>query len=172
LQLATIGTLARPSSQAAFRRGPSRYNDDVDDRRRAGQMLYGREHVKKYRETGGEEGHEWLPGVYTLLLTTTGHKSGNPYTTPLIYGEDGSDYIIVASKGGDDEHPDWYRNIESDPEVEIQVGSEVMTATARTASSDQRPRLWEKMAKIWPDYNEYTKKTDREIPVVVLTPHS
>lgn len=135
-------------------------------------MLYGREHVEKYRETGGEAGHEWRPGVFTLLLTTTGNKSGNPYTTPVIYGQDGSNYIIVASKGGDDEHPDWYRNIESDPEVEIQVGSEVMAATARTASSEERPRLWEKMAEIWPDYNEYAKKTDREIPTVVLTPRS
>ena len=70
-------------------------------------MLYGREHVEKYRETGGELGHEWRPGVFTLLLTTTGNKSGNPYTTPVIYGQDGSDYIVVASKGGDDEHPDW-----------------------------------------------------------------
>jgi len=135
-------------------------------------MLYGREHVMKYRETDGEVGHEWQPGVFTLLLTTTGHKSGNPYTTPVIYGEDASGYIVIASKGGADEHPDWYRNIESQPDVEIQVGGQVMDATARTASSEERPRLWEKMAEIWPDYNEYTRKTDRELPVVVLTPHS
>ena len=135
-------------------------------------MLFGKEHVEKYRETGGEVGHEWQPGVHTLLLTTTGHKSGNPYTTPLIYGEDGSDHIVVASNGGAPDHPDWYRNLESHPDVEIQVGSEVMSATARTASSEERPRLWAKMAEIWPHYNEYTRKTDREIPVVVLTSHS
>jgi proline iminopeptidase len=135
-------------------------------------MLYGREHVEKYRETGGELGHEWRPGVFTLLRTTTGNKSGNPYTTPVIYGEDASGYIVIASKGGADEHPDWYRNLEAHPEVEIQVERNVMAAMARTASAEERARLWEKMAEIWPDYNEYTRKTDREIPVVVLTPHS
>jgi deazaflavin-dependent oxidoreductase (nitroreductase family) len=135
-------------------------------------MLFGSEHVEKYRETGGEVGHEWQPGVFTLLLTTTGRTSGNRYTTPLIYGEDGSDYIIVASKGGSAEHPDWYRNLETHPEVEIQIERDVMAATARTASGEERARLWEQMAEIWPDYNEYTKKTDREIPVVVLTPRS
>ena len=135
-------------------------------------MLFGREHVEKYRETGGEVGHEWQPGVFTLLLTTTGRHSGRPYTTPLIYGEDGSDYIVVASNGGAGEHPDWYRNLESDPEVEIQVESKVMAATARRASGEERARLWPKMAEIWPDYDEYARKTDREIPVVVLTPRA
>lgn len=133
-------------------------------------MLFGREHVQAYRESHGEDGHEWKPGVYTLLLTTTGRKSGEAYTTPLIYGEDGEDYVVVASKGGADEHPDWYRNLEARPEVEIQVGSDVMTATARTASGEDRARLWEMMAGIWPDYDDYVQKTGREIPVVVLTP--
>lgn len=133
-------------------------------------MLFGQEHVQKYRETDGEVGHEWQPGVYTLLLTTTGRNSGDSYTTPLIYGEDGDDYVVVASKGGADEHPDWYRNLEAHPSVEIQVAADVMAATARTVAGDDRERLWSSMAEIWPDYNEYATKTDRQIPVVVITP--
>ncbi len=133
-------------------------------------MLFGQEHVERYRETDGEVGHEWRPGVYTLLLTTTGRKSGEPYTTPLIYGEDGEDFVVVASKGGAPSHPDWYRNLEADPEVEMQVADRVMAARARTATGEERARLWKKMASIWPDYDAYARKTDREIPVVVLTP--
>lgn len=135
-------------------------------------MLYGKEHVKAYRETDGQRGHEWQPGVFTLLLTTTGRRSGEQYTTPLIYRQDGSDYVIVASKGGDDEHPDWYLNLQERPDVRIQVADRVMDAKAHTASDDERSRLWPMMAEIWPDYDEYAKKTDREIPVVVLTPQS
>lgn len=133
-------------------------------------MLFGREHVERYRATDGREGHEWQPGVFTLLLTTTGRRSGEPYTTPLIYGEDGDEYVIVASKGGADDHPDWYVNLEADPEVEVQVGAEVFRATARTADPDEKRRLWPRMADIWPDFDEYATRTDRDIPVVVLTP--
>ena len=133
-------------------------------------MLYGQEHVEKYRETNGEVGHEWQPGVWTLLLTTTGHRSSEPFTTPLIYRQDGEDYVIVASKGGADEHPDWYVNLEANPEVEIQVGSEVMKGSARTVTGEERDRLWTYMAEVWPSYNDYAEKTDREIPVVAITP--
>ena len=133
-------------------------------------MLFGREHVETYRETGGDVGHEWQPGVYTLLLTTTGHASGQPYTTPLIYREADGNYVVVASKGGAPEDPDWYRNLEADPEVEIQVGPEVMPATARTVEGAERERLWSHMAEVWPDYDEYAQKTVRRIPVVVLDP--
>ena len=134
--------------------------------------LFGQEHVDTYQETGGQVGHEWKPGVYTLLLTTTGRRSGQPYTTPLIYGEDGDDYVIVASKGGAPEHPDWYRNLDAEPEVTIQVADDVTDATARTVTAEERDRLWSMMSEIWPDYDEYARKTDREIPVVVLTPHA
>ena len=126
--------------------------------------------MKAYQESGGEVGHEWQPGVMTLLLTTRGRSSGTPHVTPLIYGTDGADYIVVASKGGAPEHPDWYVNLEADPQVEIQVGPDVMTGTARTADSEERGRLWSQMAEIWPAYNDYATKTDREIPVVVITP--
>lgn len=135
-------------------------------------MLFGQEHVEKYRETGGQVGHEWQPGVFTLLLTTTGRKTGRPFTTPLIYRRDGDDYVIVASKGGAPDHPDWYLNLQANPQVEIQVGGEVMTATAHTAEGAERERLWAAMAEVWPDYDAYARKTDRQIPVVVLTPRS
>lgn len=133
-------------------------------------MLFGEEHVETYRRTGGEVGHEWQPGVFTLLLTTTGRTSGQAHTTPLIYGRDGDDYVVVASKGGAPEHPDWYRNLTERPEIEIQVGPDVLPALARTATGDERARLWSTMVEIWPDYDAYAAKADREIPVVVLTP--
>lgn len=133
-------------------------------------MLFGQEHVEKYRETDGAVGHEWLPNVYALLLTTTGRRSGRSVTVPLIYGRDDGDYVVVASKGGADTHPDWYHNLVADPEVTIQVGAEVLRATARDAPSGDRPRLWAMMAEIWPDYDDYAERTDRDIPVVVITP--
>jgi deazaflavin-dependent oxidoreductase (nitroreductase family) len=129
--------------------------------------LFGEEHVRRYRETGGEVGHVWN-GVPTLLLTTTGRKTGNETTTPLIYGRDGDAYVIVASKGGAPEHPGWYRNLSKTPEVELQVGPDVFAARARTAGPEERERLWRTMAEIWPAYDDYAQKTDREIPVVVL----
>src|SRR5436190_2263010 len=130
--------------------------------------LYGQEHVRRYRETSGEVGHIWKEGSTILLLTTTGRKSGEPRTTPLIYAQDGDRYVIVASKGGAPEHPGWYRNLEKSPDVELQVGDELFPAHARTASGDERERLWRKANEVWPHYDEYARKTDREIPVVVL----
>ncbi|HEX6256893.1 MAG TPA: nitroreductase family deazaflavin-dependent oxidoreductase [Euzebyales bacterium] len=135
-------------------------------------MLYGEEHVRRYRETAGEIGHEWQPGVFTLLLTTTGRRTGDRYTTPLIYREDGPRYVVVASNGGADEHPDWYHNLQHEPEVEVQVADQIIAATARTASSEDRSRLWPAMTEVWPDYDDYTQRTDRDIPLVVLTPRS
>jgi proline iminopeptidase len=132
------------------------------------ENLFGEEHVRRYRETGGEVGHEWREGSTILLLTTKGRKSGEPRTTPLIYAQDGDRYVIVASKGGAPEHPGWYRNIEKDPDVELQVKDEVFAARARTAEGDERERLWRKANEVWPHYDEYATKTDREIPVVVL----
>ena len=103
-----------------------------------------------------------------LLLTTTGRRSGEPRTTPLIYAQDGDRYVIVGSKGGAPEHPGWYRNLKKTPEVELQVGAEVFPARAHTASGEERERLWRKANQVWPHYDEYAKRTDREIPVVVL----
>jgi len=130
--------------------------------------LFGDEHVRRYRETGGEVGHLWKRGSKILLLTTTGRTSGEPRTTPLIYEADGDRFGIVASKGGASEHPGWYRSLAKDPDVEVQVRSETFRARARTVSGDERTRLWELAALQWPDYDAYQQKTDREIPVVVL----
>jgi proline iminopeptidase len=132
------------------------------------ENLFGDEHVRRYRETGGEVGHIWREGATILLLTTKGRRSGEPRTAPLIYAADGDRYVIVASKGGAPEHPGWYRNLEKNPEVELQVKDEVFPARARTASGEERARLWAKANEVWPYYDDYAKKTDREIPVVVL----
>jgi deazaflavin-dependent oxidoreductase (nitroreductase family) len=127
------------------------------------------EHTRQYLESDGREGHEWQPGVSTLLLTTTGRKSGVKRRTALIYGQDADRFVVVASKGGAPEHPAWYLNLEADPEVEVQVLDDVFPATAETVHGQERTRLWAVMRGIWPAYDEYQTKTDREIPVVVLT---
>lgn len=125
------------------------------------------EHMDQYLATDGAEGHIWR-GVPTLLLTTTGRRSGKPQMLPLIYGEDNGNYVIVASKGGTPNHPAWYLNLVARPQVDVQVAADKFTATARDATEEERPRLWDMMAKIWPQYNDYQAKTDRQIPVVVL----
>jgi deazaflavin-dependent oxidoreductase (nitroreductase family) len=130
-------------------------------------MLFGREHVSRYVETDGREGHEWN-GVRTLILTTTGRKSGRKISTPLIYGRHGDDYLVVASKGGADQPPAWYLNLQADPEAEVQVLEDKFPARARTATADEKPALWRQMTEIWPDYSNYQRKTDRSIPVVIL----
>jgi deazaflavin-dependent oxidoreductase (nitroreductase family) len=132
-------------------------------------MLFGQEHVDRYIATDGEEGHEWR-GTQALLLTTKGRRSGEPRTHPLIYGRHGDDYLIVASLGGAPKHPKWYLNLDADPEVEIQVKGDKIPVYARTASPEEKAELWPIMTKEWPDYDEYQKKTDRDIPVVVLEP--
>ena len=129
--------------------------------------LYGEEHIRRYRETDGDVGHDWK-GTKALLLTTKGRKSGEPRTSALIYGKHGEDYLIVASKGGAPASPGWYFNLEADPEVEVQVQGDRFKAHARTATAEERPELWQIMVGEWPDYDNYQEKTDREIPVVVL----
>ena len=131
-------------------------------------MLFGDEHVRRYEETDGEVGHDWEKGAPILILTTTGRRTGEPRKFPLIYQRVDDTYVIVASKGGADEHPGWYRNLTANPEVSVQVKADKFSAVARTAASEERASLWPKMAAVWPDYDEYQKKTDREIPVVVL----
>ena len=130
--------------------------------------LFGQEHVRRYQETGGEEGYIWREGSTILLLTTTGRNTGNESTTPLIFGLDGDNPVIVASKGGAPKHPGWYRNLAKSPEVGVQIKGERFRARARDAQGEERERLWRAMNEIWPHYDEYQTKTDREIPVVVL----
>src|SRR3954452_4148147 len=130
--------------------------------------LFGQEHIDRYVETGGEVGHDWQ-GAQTLLLTTIGRRSGEPRTAPLIYGRHGEDYLVVASKGGADAPPGWYVNLAENPDVEVQVGSERFNATARTATPEEKRELWPIMTAEWPDYDAYQRKTDRDIPVVVIS---
>ena len=136
--------------------------------RRDASTLFGEEHVRQYRETDGEYGHDWRNDSSVLLLTTTGRRSGQPHTTPLIYGRSGDDYLVVASKGGSDEHPAWYLNLQEHPEAEVQVLADRFRARARTATPEERPEMWREMVSHWPDYDAYQRKTDREIPIVVL----
>lgn len=130
--------------------------------------LFGAEHVRVYRETGGERGYHWR-GTTILLLTTTGRSSGEPRTTPLIHRVDDGRWVIVASKGGTPEHPAWFLNLEADPEATIQVRDEEIPVRASVAEGEERDRLWRDMAGVWPDYDAYQARTDREIPIVVLT---
>jgi deazaflavin-dependent nitroreductase family protein len=128
-----------------------------------------RDHVQRYVASDGADGHLWQPGVHTLLLTTIGRRSGQARRTPLIYGRDGDRYLVVASKGGADTPPAWYVNLVANPRVRLQVGAEKFDATAQTASAEEKARLWPVMTAIWPAYDDYQKKTTRDIPVVVLT---
>jgi deazaflavin-dependent oxidoreductase (nitroreductase family) len=130
-------------------------------------MLFGQEHVKRYLETDGAEGHEWQ-GTTVLILTTKGRKSGESRSTPLIYQRHGDDFVVVASKGGAPEHPAWYLNLEADPDATVQVQGDRFKANARTASADEKPELWQIMTRAWPAYDDYQRNTSRDIPVVVL----
>jgi len=138
-----------------------------------------KDHADRYLASGGTDGHMYtanLPGravltVPSLMLTTTGRKSGEKYLFPLFYGRAGDSYFVVASKGGSPQHPGWYRNLLANPEVEIQVGTKKMRARARTATGAERAGLWKKALEFWPPYADYQLKTQgREIPVVVLDP--
>jgi deazaflavin-dependent oxidoreductase (nitroreductase family) len=132
-------------------------------------------HVELYRQDP-ERGHDWDstavggPGVLPcLLLTTRGRKSGNQRVLPLIYGRQGDDYVVIASKGGAPEHPAWYLNLLTEPDCHMQVRSEHIDARARTAEGEEREELWQQLALIYPPYNDYQVSAgDREIPVVVL----
>jgi deazaflavin-dependent oxidoreductase (nitroreductase family) len=131
-------------------------------------MLFGQEHVDRYRATDGGEGYSWQKGTTILLLTTRGRKTGAERTTPLIFERNDDDYLIVASRGGTDAPPAWYVNLQADPEVQVQVRGDVFKARARDATPQEKPELWRKMAAVWPDYDEYQKRTERDIPVVIL----
>jgi deazaflavin-dependent oxidoreductase (nitroreductase family) len=135
------------------------------------------EHIELYR-TDPEKAHMWDstplggPGLLpTLLLTTTGRKSGEPRALPLIYGEAGGSYVVIASKGGLPNHPIWYLNLEAKPECELMVGPKRLSARARVAEGPERERLWKQLAGIYPPYDEYQQRAAaRTIPVVVLDP--
>jgi deazaflavin-dependent oxidoreductase (nitroreductase family) len=129
------------------------------------------DHIRHYVDSAGTDGHDWR-GVPTLLLTTTGRRTGQRRRTALIYGKRQSDYIVVASSGGAEHHPAWYLNLQADPTVEIQVMADIMQADAHTASADERPALWDQMVSLFGAYAQYQARTERTIPVVILTPQA
>ena len=131
--------------------------------------LLGDEHVRRYRETDGEVGYDWN-GAPTLLLTTTGRRSGEARTHPLIFGRHGDDLLVVASVGGGPKHPAWYHNLVANPRAEVQVRADRFAVEAHTATADEKPRLWRIVNDVWPNYDTYQARTEREIPVVVLRP--
>lgn len=126
--------------------------------------------VLLYRATGGRVGGRFLGGEPLLLLTTVGHKSHKRRTVPLIYLADGGDLVVVASKGGSPEHPDWYKNLSADPRVDVQVGARRDARDAATADDETRARLWPALCELYPPYQEYQDVTERVIPVVLLRP--
>jgi deazaflavin-dependent oxidoreductase (nitroreductase family) len=123
--------------------------------------------IEQFRTNGGK-----VTGVFEnaplLLLTTTGAKSGHPYTTPVVYTRDGDALVVIASKGGHPTHPDWYRNLSANPSVTVELPDETFKATAEVTSGDERRRLFDAQAALMPTFKEYEQKTDREIPVVRL----
>jgi deazaflavin-dependent oxidoreductase (nitroreductase family) len=133
-------------------------------------------HVEIYHSSDGAEGHvldfgrPGVPLVNCLLLQTTGRKSHAPKVTPLIYGKDGTRFVIVASRGGAPTHPAWFLNLKDQPEVRFQVGDKKYRGMARSVSGAERERLFRMMAGLYPPYVDYQEKTTREIPVVVLEP--
>ena len=136
----------------------------------------GKAHVWVYRKSGGKIGANWRVGaglkkpVPTLLLEHTGRKSGKTFVSPLVFIEDGQDVIVVASKGGSDTHPQWYRNLVAIPDAYIEIGTDRRAVRAETASPEEKARLWPKLVDAYADFDTYQSWADRDIPVIVLKP--
>ncbi len=130
-----------------------------------------RENAEKYMASGGAEGAE-MKGRPVILLTTVGAKTGKIRKTPLMRVEHDGEYAVVASLGGAPKHPVWYFNIKANPRVELQDGAVTLDYDSREVFGDEKALWWERALATWPDYAEYQKKTDRQIPVFVLTPVS
>lgn len=136
----------------------------------------GRAHVALYRATGGRIGGKWRVGagwskpVPVLLLDHVGRSSGTTYTTPLLHLRDGDNVVVVASSGGMDRTPQWYRNLQAHPDTRLQIGREVMHVHTRTATPQERERLWPRLVEVYADFDSYQSWTDRVIPVVICEP--
>jgi deazaflavin-dependent oxidoreductase (nitroreductase family) len=130
---------------------------------------WARDNAEVYMASGGKEGIE-LKGKPVILLTTIGAKTGKIRKTPLMRVEHGGEYAVVASLGGAPKHPVWYFNIKANPRVELQDGPETRDYEAREVFGDEKAIWWERAVEAWPDYADYQRKTDRAIPVFVLTP--
>lgn len=129
--------------------------------------LFGDAHIEAYEASDGEVGHIWN-GAPCLVLTTTGERTGETRKHVLIYGQDDDAVAVVASKGGADDHPQWYKNLSAEPHVRVQVRSDRYDGIARTASAGEKAHWWPKMTALWPAYDDYQASTDRDIPVVVI----
>ncbi len=129
----------------------------------------GKWHVRLYRATRGLIGRR-VDGLDVLLLTTTGKKTGLSRTVPLPYFRDGSNYLLIASFGGNAKNPAWFHNLTANPSVELQVGAKQMRATAVISEESERQRIWQQITREYPRYIAYQQKTERTIPVVVLKP--
>jgi deazaflavin-dependent oxidoreductase (nitroreductase family) len=138
----------------------------VSDR---GFRILGRLHTIVYRATGGKVGGG-MGKARVLLLTTTGRKSGQPRTQPLLFARAGNGYVLIASKGGAEHDPLWYRNLQATPTAEVQIGRKKERVRARDAEGEERERLWRALADLYPGYDKYAQKTSRTIPVVLLEP--
>ena len=123
-----------------------------------------------FRASGGRFGAKFLGGAPVFLLITKGRKSGAPRTSPLLYLRDGNDYVIVASKGGMSHDPLWFKNLEANPDAEVEIGSQKILVRARRANDEEKARLWPKLVAMYPDYDGYQARTERNIPVVLLSP--
>jgi deazaflavin-dependent oxidoreductase (nitroreductase family) len=130
--------------------------------------LFGAEHVRVYRETAGERGYHWR-GTEILLLTTEGRRSGESRTTPLIHRTDGDRWVVVASKGGAPANPSWFENLQANSDATIEVKDQKVPVRASVADGEERARLWSSMTEVWPAYDDYQTRTERQIPVVVLS---
>lgn len=128
------------------------------------------EHIERYLATNGEDGHVFKEGTRCLLLTSKGRKSGESRRVALVYGCHGAEFVVVASKGGAEKHPDWFHNISADNHVTVQVGAGAFGARARLATEEEYPGLWRHMVAVFPPYAEYQAKTSRKIPLVILSP--
>jgi deazaflavin-dependent oxidoreductase (nitroreductase family) len=127
-------------------------------------------HATVYKLTGGLIGH-WTPGAApTLLLDHVGAKSGTKRTSPLSYIRDGDDYVLVASKGGYPQNPAWFHNLKANPDTQVQVKHRKIPVRARVATPEERERLWPEVVKAYKGYAAYQKRTEREIPLVILEP--
>ncbi len=151
--MATTGSRGRP------------YGKAITATQRAATKL----HSFVYRATNGRLGGR-IAGGPVLLLTTTGRKSGREHTVPLLYLKDGEDVVVVASNGGTASHPAWWLNLQVNPEATVEVGDRKVRVWAEEAGSEDKERLWPKLAEMYGGYESYRRRTDREIPVVLLHP--
>ena len=132
------------------------------------ERLFTQTHVSLYRMTGGKLGG----GAHMLILTTIGRKSGQERSTPLFNFRDGENYVIIASNGGARAHPTWWLNLQANPQAKIQLGPRVINVTAKTADAEERKRLWAIIDANYKNFVAYQKRTQREIPVVILSPNA